>query len=225
MLYHLSVYVCSRDQLPIVPLSSVHVWDPRGHQSRIRLVHVLRMGGPRSHPIGWLPVHAGPFPLPPCASHYGREAATQAPTWERLCVTPWKSSTIWVEHGSVWHSVSDRISSDRTLIPPKSCFFYEKRDAFLFWLDRRRYPGTKDLSVLYVWLHKERNVGSGSPAGGEYVGVGWWLFTEDKFSSYFLRSSSSLNPKCQQLQNYIFCPIMNCSVLLLAIKRGEKLLS
>lgn len=87
LLHHLTLHVRGRDQLRALPLSSLHVRDPRGHQPRIRLVNVLRVGRPGPDAAGRLPVHAGPVPVPSADP-----GGAQAPAGERLRVTGGRSA-------------------------------------------------------------------------------------------------------------------------------------
>lgn len=82
MLHYLPVHMCGWDQLWTVPLPPLHVWNTRGHQSRLRLVHVLCLGWTGPDVAGWLPVYTGSFSLP--ATH---PRGAQAQAGERLCVT------------------------------------------------------------------------------------------------------------------------------------------
>lgn len=90
LLHHLTLHVRGRDQLWAVPLPSLHVRHPRGHQPRIRLVHVLRVGRSGPDVAGRLPVHAGPLPL-----SSADPSGAQAPAGEWLRVTGGHSA----EHG------------------------------------------------------------------------------------------------------------------------------
>lgn len=82
MLHNLSLHMCGWNQLWTVPLSSLHVWHPGGHQSWLWLVHVLCMGWTWPYVAGWVPVHTRPVPLPPTHT-----CGAQAQAGERLCVT------------------------------------------------------------------------------------------------------------------------------------------
>lgn len=113
MLHNLPLHMCGRDQLWTVPLPPLHVRDTRGHQPRVRLVHVLRVGRTGPHAAGWVPVHAGPFPL---SSTHPRGAQAQA--GERLRVTGRRSSNGHLSHpetvtSPVQETVSPRDSEQR----------------------------------------------------------------------------------------------------------------
>lgn len=82
LLYHLPVHLCSRNQLWAVTVSSILVWPSWGHQSRLRLVHVLCLGWFGSYVTGWLPVHTRTIPKQPLNPYYRPQ--TQA--WEWHCV-------------------------------------------------------------------------------------------------------------------------------------------
>lgn len=93
MLHNLPLHMCGWDQLWTVPLSPLHVWHTRGHQSWLRLVHVLCVGRPGSHVACRLPVHTGSFSLPstnPCCA--------KAQAGERLCVTRCPTSYRHLSH-------------------------------------------------------------------------------------------------------------------------------
>ena len=93
VLHNIPLHMCGRDQLWTVPLPPLHVRDTGGHQPRVRLVHVLRVGRTGPHAAGWVPVHAGPFPLP---STHPRGAQAQA--GERLRVTGRRTSNGHLSH-------------------------------------------------------------------------------------------------------------------------------
>ncbi len=93
MLHNLPLHMCGRDQLWTVPLPSLHVWDTRGHQPRLWLVHVLCVGWTGPYVAGWFPVYARSFPLPsthPCGA--------QATAGERLRVTGRRTSNRHLSH-------------------------------------------------------------------------------------------------------------------------------
>lgn len=85
MLHNLPVHVRGWHQFRTVPLPSLHVRDTGGHQPRVWLVHVLRLGWTGPHVAGWLPVHPRPVPVPPA---HPRGAQTQAGEWLRVTQTP-----------------------------------------------------------------------------------------------------------------------------------------
>lgn len=101
MLYHFLVHLCGWDQFRTVSLSALHVWNTRGYQSWVWLVHVLCLGRAGSHLAGRVPVHAGPLPLP--ASHGGAEAQAG----ERLCLTSCHASQGHDPH-PYWNSRAER---------------------------------------------------------------------------------------------------------------------
>lgn len=81
VLHNLPLHMCGWDQLWTVPLSSLHVWHTRGHQSRLWLVHVLCVGRTGPHTAGWFSLHAGSFSLPST-----KPRGAQAQAGERLRV-------------------------------------------------------------------------------------------------------------------------------------------
>lgn len=93
LLHYLPLHMCGRHQLWTVALPSLHVRNTRGHQSRLRLVHVLRLGRTGPDVAGWLPVYTRSIPLPsthPCGA--------QAQAGERLCVTGRRTSNRHLSH-------------------------------------------------------------------------------------------------------------------------------
>lgn len=93
MLHNLPLHMCGRDQLWIVPLSPLHVWHTRGHQSWLWLVHVLRMGRTGPYLAGWFLVYTGSFSLPSTDP-----GGAQAQAGERLCVTGCCTSNRHLSH-------------------------------------------------------------------------------------------------------------------------------
>lgn len=65
LLHHFTVHVRGWNQLWAVPLPPLPVRTARRHQPRLRLVHVLCVGGPGPHSHLWLLLHSGPF-CPTC---------------------------------------------------------------------------------------------------------------------------------------------------------------
>lgn len=65
LLHHFTVHLRGWDQLRAVALPPLPVRTPRRHQPRLRLVHVLCVGGPGPHSHLWLLLHPGPF-CPTC---------------------------------------------------------------------------------------------------------------------------------------------------------------
>lgn len=93
MLHNLPLHMCCRDQLWTVPLSPLHVWHTRGHQSRLWLVHVLCMGRTGPYVAGWFLVHTGSFSLPST-----NPRGAQTPAGERLRVTGCSTSNRHLSH-------------------------------------------------------------------------------------------------------------------------------
>lgn len=113
MLHNLPLHMCGWDQLWTVPLSPLHVWHTRGHQSRLWLVYVLCMGGTGPYVAGWFPVHTGSFSVPstnPCGA--------KAQAGERQRVTGCRASNRHLSHpetvmSPVPETVSPRDSEQR----------------------------------------------------------------------------------------------------------------
>lgn len=82
MLHNLPVHMRGWHQFRTLPLPPLHVRDTRGHQPRLRLVHVLRLGRAGPYVAGWFPVYPRPVSVPPT-----HPCGAQAQAGERLRVT------------------------------------------------------------------------------------------------------------------------------------------
>nr|XP_023668527.1 transmembrane protein 178B-like isoform X1 [Paramormyrops kingsleyae] len=61
LLHNLPLHLCGRHQLRVLPLPTLPVWTARRYRPRLRLVHVLRLGGAGADAYRRVLLHPGPL--------------------------------------------------------------------------------------------------------------------------------------------------------------------